>query len=574
VLVHLLQSSPQQAEYEVAGPGGGAGTEEAFVSRFTETMFRNARESTKGMVTGEPHAPVRHTWREVHQRARQVAGGLAAAGVGHGDAVGVLAGAPVEIAPTAQGLWMRGASLTMLHQPTPRTDLAVWAEDSTTVIDMIEAKAVIVSDPFLPAVPVLEERGVEVLTFEQLLASDPIDPIETDEDDLALMQLTSGSTGSPKAVQITHRNVCSNAEAMFIGAQYDVENDVMVSWLPCFHDMGMIGFLTVPMYFGAELVKVTPMDFLRDTLLWAKLIDKYKGTMTAAPNFAYSLFAKRLRKQAKPGQFDLSTLRFALSGAEPVEPTDVEDLIDAGKPFGLQPEAILPAYGMAETTLAVSFSECNAGLVVDEVDADLLAALRRAVPATRGNTRRLASLGPLLDGLEVRIVDEDGTILPTRGVGVIELRGESLTPGYLTMGGFMPAQDEHGWYDTGDLGYQMENGHVVVCGRVKDVIIMAGRNIYPTDIERAAGRVDGVRPGCAVAVRLDAGHSRETFAVAVESNAFEDPAEVRRIEHQVAHEVLREVDVRPRNVVVLGPGTIPKTPSGKLRRANSVTLVT
>jgi fatty-acyl-CoA synthase len=544
------------------------------VSRFTENMFRNAHESTKGMVTGEPHEPVRHTWREVHERARRVAGGLAAAGVGHGDAVGVLAGAPVEIAPTAQGLWMRGASLTMLHQPTPRTDLVVWAEDTTTVVDMIEAEAVIVSDPFLVAVPVLQERGIKVLTVEQLLASDPIDPIETGEDDLALMQLTSGSTGSPKAVQITHRNVYSNAEAMFIGAQYDVEKDVMVSWLPCFHDMGMVGFLTIPMYFGAELVKVTPMDFLRDTLLWAKLIDKYKGTMTAAPNFAYALFAKRLRNQAEPGQFDLSTLRFALSGAEPVDPSDVDDLIDAGKPFGLRASAILPAYGMAETTLAVSFSECNAGLVVDEVDADLMAALRRAVPASRGNTRRLASLGPLLEGLEIRIVDEDGNVLPTRGVGVIELRGEPVTPGYITMGGFIPAQDEQGWYDTGDLGYLMDNGHVVVCGRVKDVIIMAGRNIYPTDIERAAGRVAGVRPGCAVAVRLDAGHSRETFAVAVESNAFEDPAEVRRIEHQVAHEVVSEVDMRPRNVVVLGPGTIPKTPSGKLRRANSVTLVT
>jgi fatty-acyl-CoA synthase len=229
---------------------------------------------------------------------------------------------------------------------------------------------------------------------------------------------------------------------------------------------------------------------------------------------------------------------------------------------------------MAETTLAVSFSECNAGLVVDEVDADLLAALRRAVPASKGNTRRLASLGPLLKDLEARVVDENGNVMPARGVGVIELRGECVTPGYLTMGGFLPAQDESGWYDTGDLGYLTEEGHVVVCGRVKDVIIMAGRNIYPTDIERAACRVEGVRPGCAVAVRLDAGHSRETFAVAVESNAFQDQAEVRRIEHQVAREVVAEVDVRPRNVVVLGPGTIPKTPSGKLRRSNSVTLVT
>lgn len=544
------------------------------MSRFTDKMFHNAKVSTKGMVTGEPHEPVRHTWGEVHERARRIAGGLEAAGVGLGDAVGVLAGAPVEIAPTAQGLWMRGASLTMLHQPTPRTDLELWAKDTANVIDMIDAKAVIVSDPFLIAIPVLQEKGVKVLTVEELLAHEPTDPVETGEDDVALMQLTSGSTGSPKAVIITHRNIHSNAEAMFIGAKYDIDNDVMVSWLPCFHDMGMVGFLTIPMYFGAELVKVTPMDFLRDTLLWAKLIHKYKGTMTAAPNFAYALFAKRLRNQAEPGQFDLSTLRFALSGAEPVEPADVEDLLDAGKPFGLNPQAILPAYGMAETTLAVSFSECGAGLVVDEVDADLLAALRRAVPATKGNTRRLASLGPLLKDLEARIVDEDGKVLPARGVGIIELRGESLTPGYITMGGFVPAQDENGWYDTGDLGYQMENGHIVVCGRVKDVIIMAGRNIYPTDIERAACRVSGVRPGCAVAVRLDAGHSRESFAVAVESNAWQDPVEVRRIEHQVAHEVVGEVDMRPRNVVVLGPGTIPKTPSGKLRRANSVSLVT
>ena len=543
------------------------------MSRFTDTMYRNACSSTNGMVTGEPHHPVRHTWGEVHEKARRAAGGLAAAGVGHGEAVGVLAGAPVEIAPTAQGVWMRGATVTMLHQPTPRTDLLLWAEDTTAVIDMIDARVVIVSDPFMAAVPVLENAGIRVVTVEQLLAADPTDPVETGEDDLAMMQLTSGSTGSPKAVQITHRNLVSNAEAMFVGAKYNVDTDVIVSWLPLFHDMGMTGFLTVPMYFGAELVKITPMDFLRDTLLWARLIDKYKGTMTAAPNFAYALFAKRLRKQAQPGQFDLSTLRWALSGAEPVEPADVEDLCEAGAPFGLKPDAILPAYGMAETTVAVSFSECGAGLVVDEVDADLLAVLRRAVPAAKGNTTRLATLGPLLDGLEARVVDEVGNLVPTRGVGVIELRGEPLTPGYITVGGFVPTQDEQGWYDTGDLGYLTENGHIVVCGRVKDVIIMAGRSIYPTDVERAAGRVEGVRPGCAVALRLDAGHSRESFAVAVESNAFEDPAQVRRIKHQVAHEVVAEVDMRPRNVVVLGPGTIPKTPSGKLRRAHSVSLV-
>ena len=543
------------------------------MSQFTETMYHNARRSLKGMVTGEPHAPARHTWAEVHERARRVAGGLAAAGIGHGDAVAVLAGAPVEIAPTAQGIWMRGASLTMLHQPTPRTDLVRWAEETTGVISLISAKAVVVSEPFMAAAPVLSRLGMTVLTVETLLANGPVGPVDTCDNDVALMQLTSGSTGSPKAVQITHANIVANAEAMMVGCNFDLDTDVIVSWLPCFHDMGMTGYLTVPMYVGAELVKVTPMDFLRDTLLWAKLIDKYKGTMTAAPNFAYNLFAKRLRRQATPGDFDLSSLRWALSGAEQVDPLDVEDLCDAGAPFGLKPEAIIPAYGMAETTVAVSFSACGGGMVVDEVDADLLALLHRAVPASRGNTRRLVSLGRPLDGLELRVIDEEGSLLPPRGVGVIEVRGEPVTNGYITVAGLIAAQDERGWYDTGDLGYLTETGNVVVCGRLKDVIIMAGRNIYPTDIERAACRVAGVRPGCSVAVRLDAGHSRETFAVAVESKEYDDPAQVRRIERQVAHEVFAEVDVRPRNVVVLQPGMIPKTPSGKLRRAHALALV-
>lgn len=544
------------------------------MSRFTEMMYQSAERSRNGVTTGEPDAPVRHSWLEVHQRARHVAGGLATASVGHGDAVAVLAGAPAEIAPTAQGIWMRGASLTMLHQPSPRTDLQRWAAETTAVIRMINAKSVVISDPFVPAAPLLSELGMRVLTVEQLLVGPAIGPVDTDDGDLALMQLTSGSTGSPKAVEITHANIVANAEAMFVGAEFDTDSDVIVSWLPCFHDMGMTGFLAVPMYFGAELVKATPANFLHDPLLWAKMIDKYKGTMTAAPNFAYNLLAKRLRRHATPGEFDLSSLRWALSGAEPVEPADVEDLCDAGAPFGLRPESIVPAYGMAETTVAVSFTECGAGMVIDEVDADLLAVLDRAVPATRGRTRRLVTLGKPLDGLQMRIIDKDGNVSPERGVGVIEVRGAPVTQGYTTVAGFVAAQDNQGWYDTGDLGYLTESGDVVVCGRVKDVIIMAGRNIYPTDIERAATRVAGVRPGCAVAVRLDAGLARETFAVAVESKLYQDHDQVCRIQRQVAHEVVAEVDVRPRNVVVLQPGMIPKTPSGKLRRTHGLSLIT
>ncbi|MGW5320054.1 fatty acyl-AMP ligase [Nocardia thailandica] len=545
------------------------------MSRFTDEMFSTARTSRRGLVTGEPAAPVRQTWGEIHQIARRMAGGLADGGIGHGAAVGVLAGMPVDIAPACQAVWMRGGSVTMLHQPTPRTDLAVWARDTETVLHMIEARAVILGAPFEAAAPILAERGITVLTIDDLRDGADTDPLPTTESDIALQQLTSGSTGSPKAVRITHGNFYVNAYAMFNRVKFQTDHDVMISWLPLFHDMGMVGFLSVPMQFGAEVVCVTPLDFLARPLLWAELIDKYNGTVTAAPNFAYSLLARRLR-QAEPGSIDLSSVRYMWNGAEPVDPDTMDGLAEAGKPFGLHSSALTPVYGMAETTLAVSIPDPGHGQVLDIVDADLLEAVGKAVPVAdeghHGTPRRLPTLGYLVDDLEGRVVDAERQPLPTRTVGVIELRGPAVTSGYVTVDGFRPAQDAGGWLDTGDLGYFTDEGLIVVCGRVKDVIIMGGRNIYPTDIERAAMRVAGVRPGNAVAVRLDAGQKRESFAVVVESNDFQDPEQVKRMEREIVHAVVTEVGARPRTVAVLGPGALPKTSSGKLRRAASASL--
>ncbi|MGW3541960.1 fatty acyl-AMP ligase [Nocardia niigatensis] len=547
------------------------------MSRFTDEMYATARVSQRGLVTGEPDAPVRHGWGEIHELARHMAGGLGAAGIGPGDAVGVLAGMPADIAPGCQAVWMRGASITMLHQPTPRTDLQVWVRDTETVLSMIEARAVILGAPFEIAEPLLRERGIEVVTFESMRAGEPIDPVPTDEDDIALQQLTSGSTGSPKAVRITHGNFFVNAYAMFDRVKFQLDDDVMISWLPLFHDMGMVGFLSVPMQFGAEVVCVTPLDFLARPILWAELISKYRGTVTAAPNFAYSLLARRLRN-AEDGAFDLSSVRYMWNGAEPVDADTMDALADAGKRFGLSATSLTPVYGMAETTLAVSIPDPGLGQVLDVVDADLLEALGKAVPIRdpahhHGSVRRLPTLGYLVDNLEGRVVDAERRPLPVRSVGVIELRGPAVTSGYVTVDGFRAAQDPEGWLDTGDLGYFTENGLVVVCGRIKDVIIMAGRNIFPTDIERAALRVKGVRPGNAVAVRLDVGQKRESFAVVVESNDHQDPDEVRRIEHDIVHAVFSEVSVRPRSVTVLGPGALPKTSSGKLRRSATATYL-
>ena len=546
------------------------------VSIFTENLYRTAATSSKGMVTGEPGEPTRSTWAQVHEQARAIAGSLAEAGVGPGDAVTILAGSPAEIAPSIQAAWMRGASTTMLHQPTPRTDLGVWAQETMTVLDMVEAKVVLLGNPFEPVVEVLRERGVAVLEMTAVTAGTPIDAVEVSEDDTALLQLTSGSTGTPKAVRITHRNLNANIEGMTIAGKLDPETDVAVSWLPLFHDMGMVGFLTVPMCLGLELVTVTPLDFLRSPLLWVELISKYHGSLTAAPNFAYAVVAKRLaRASYGPGELDLSSMRFALNGAEPIDPEAVDAFVAAGAPYGLRSSAMLPAYGMAETTLAVSFHDLTEDVHVDVVDADQLENHARAVPPTGdAATRGFPTLGQPLKGFEARIVDDAGTVLDVRGVGTIQLRGEAVTPGYLTVDGPKETQDAEGWLDTGDQGYLTEDGAVVVCGRVKDVIIMGGRNIYPTDIERAAGTVDGVRAGNVVAVRLDAtADRRETFAIIVEAGKADDEAEADRISKAVTSAVVDAVAARPRSVTVLAPGSLPKTPSGKLRRSSSAELV-
>jgi fatty-acyl-CoA synthase len=553
------------------------------VTRFLDLLLTSAGRSTLGMTTGEPGDPIRRTWPEIHVVARRMAADLVRRGVVRGTSVALLAGEPTLIAPSAQAVWLAGGSVTMLHQPTPRTDLAVWAEDTVTVLRMVGAGLVLLGPPFDPLAEVLKARGIQVCAITDL-GTDPgevaLPEVSVGEDDAALLQLTSGSTAEPKAVRITHRNLYANLTAMIATADLRAERDVMVSWLPLFNDMGMVGFLTIPMAAGLELVTVTPADFLTRPLLWPELISRYGGTVTAAPNFAYAMLGRLLR-HAADDSLDLTTLRFALNGAEPVDPDAVDSFTGAGARFGLRPECVVAAYGMAETALGVSFAPLDTGLQVDVVDADALEAERRAVPASPEgpsvdgdpgpSVRRFPLLGPPLPGLTARVVDDAGVVLGDREVGAIQLRGDSVTPGYLTVNGPVPTQDAEGWLDTGDQGY-LADGIVVVCGRLKDVIIMGGRNIYPTDIERAAGEVEGVRAGNVVAVRLDVGSGvgstrRESFAVVVESRGAGDEDVEARIRKDVTGRVVSAVGARPARVVVVKPGSLPKTPSGKLRRA-------
>lgn len=570
------------------------------MSAFTDALV-DAATSDRGITTGPPRAPARMRWSEVHAIARRGAAVLTAAGIRPGSAVAILAGQPIDVAPAAQAAWLAGASVTMVHQPTARTDLARYAADTFAVLAMIDARVVIVGAPFDEAADMLTGRGLVVVTMDELRAGEQAAAsVEVPEGATALLQLTSGSTAAPKAVRITHRNLWANITGMVAAAGLDPASDVMVSWLPLFHDMGMVGFLTLPMCRGIELVKVTPADFLAAPLTWLELIDKYRGTVTAAPNFAFALAARALRRAES---LDLSTLRFALNGAEPIDVAAVEGFLAAGAPFGLRPTAVVPAYGMAEATLGVSFHPWGTPLEVDTVDARALEEDLRAVPASPSShdavpaasgerptgerptgeessgeaahpsIRRFPLLGPPLPGISVVVRSLDGSDCAAREVGTLMIKGEAVTEQYRTVEGPIPARGADGWLSTGDLGYLTESGAVVVCGRAKDVIIMGGRNIYPTDIERAAQIVDGVRAGNAAAVRIEAGDRRETFAVIVESKLARDTAENARITAAVRSAVTREMGVRPATVLVVPAGTLPKTPSGKIKRAAAASLL-
>ena len=253
------------------------------MSLFTRALAAAAGTDC-GMTTGEPRAAVRTTWADLHRAARRGAGVLAGAGLAVGDSVAVLAGAPADVALAAQSVWLAGGSVTMVHQPTARTDLSRYASDTLTVLGVIGARVVVVGEPFTEVAGMLAGSPFRAVTVAELRAAtvdhEPVDP---PEDAPVFLQLTSGSTATPKAVRITHHNLWTNVESMCTGGDLVSGRDVMVSWLPLFHDMGMVGFLTLPMCRGIELVKVTPADFLGSPLIWPELISRHRGTCTAAP---------------------------------------------------------------------------------------------------------------------------------------------------------------------------------------------------------------------------------------------------------------------------------------------------
>jgi fatty-acyl-CoA synthase len=541
------------------------------------SRLQTAAEGTKaitfvGSAAGDAGPADRVEWSQLHEDARGMAAALQARGVGPGVHVGVLGPTTRPLVTTLQAVYLAGGTVVALPLPMRLGSIEEFVDQTRMRVANADAALVIADGdlaPFLDPPPAQESSRAPIVLLDELaaagarLGADAWDRPADDPDRLAILQFTSGSTAAPKGVMLPDRCVGANIDAILAAAQI-THADTAVSWLPLYHDMGLIGLLMAPMLHGFELVLGAPQDFLARPASWLEWISQYRGTITAGPNFSYALAARALRRA---GALDLSSWRLALNGAETVDPNAVESFCVAAAPFGFDARAAYPVFGMAEATLAVTFPAIGEGMTVDDVDRHALEHDRRAVPANGDaapeTVRRLAKLGRPLDGFELRIVDPTtGEKRGEREVGELELRSPSVTPGYYRNAEATAATFDDGWLRTGDLAYLVD-GQLVVCGRQKDVIIVGGRNVFPEDVERAAATVVGVRAGNVIAFGSDRKRGREAIVVVAETKTDD----LHEVHDSVINKVCDAVGVPPVEVVLVRPGSLPKTSSGKLQRS-------
>ena len=409
----------------------------------------------------------------------------------------------------------------------------------------------------------LLDPGLPVIVPRTLQRAEAPAPRPAYDDETALIQYTSGSTGTPRGVVITAANLSANIDAMGKALRLTAD-DRVVSWLPLYHDMGLIGGLLAPVAHGATCWLLSPLEFMLKPASWMQAISDARATLTVAPNFAYGLIARKVSDEDLRG-LDLSTLRAAINGAEPVDPATAEAFCSRLAPMGFRPSSYFPVYGLAECTLAAAFPPLGRGVKVDHVLRNELAN-GVAVPAPPGPaTIPLVSVGPAMDGHEITIVSvtADHTPLPERRLGQIWLRGPSISPWYYEQ--HHVHRERRTSLRTGDVGY-LADGELYVVDRLKDLVIVAGRCYSPSDIERAAEQVPGVRAGRSVAFGVtDAELGTESLVVLAEVQPRSE-TDLMELADAVRTTVAEQIGLSPKDVCLLKPGSLARTSSGKLMR--------
>ena len=506
----------------------------------------------------------------LQRRAAVVAGALQAGGLLPGQTVAIMLPTSPDYFYAYFGILRAGGVPVPIYPPARLSQIEEHVRRHTGILANAET-SVLVTVPEAMAVARLLEAHVPALrrvtTVTQLAAAndEPL-PVPVHGSDTAFIQYTSGSTGNPKGVVLSHANLLANIRAM--GAAVEVSPaDVMVSWLPLYHDMGLIAAWLSSVYFGNPFVVMSPLVFLARPERWLWAIHNYRGTLTAAPNFAYELCCKRIDAAAIEG-LDLSSLRLMANGAEPVSPETLERFCQRFAAYGFARGALAPVYGLAESTVGLAVPPLGRGPLVDRVEREAFVRRRQALPVSADNANALSfvACGRPLPGHEIRIVDETGQEVAERVEGDLQFRGPSATAGYYRRSDETQRLKRGDWLDSGDRAY-LAAGEVYISGRVKDIIIRSGRNIYPHEVEAAVGALPGVRNGCVAAFgSRDGEHGTEKLIVLAETAQRGEGARKELIE-RINQVVVNTLGEAPDEVVLAPLHSVLKTSSGKLRRS-------
>ena len=509
-------------------------------------------------------------YRDLLVSALRIGGALRSAGLQPGARVALVLPEVGHFVQAFFGVAAAGLVPVPLFPPAQASDLPTFRRQTRHLIAASRASAVLTTTDVAPLLGT--DDGVElpfakVLTLDALPADSPLDrPVAVSAHDVALIQFTSGSTAAPKGVMLTHEGLYANVSSIAGPEGLDLSaDDFGVSWLPLYHDMGLIGMLLTPVFVQADSVVMSPVLFLKRPSAWLSAISTYRATVSFAPSFAYELCLRRV-KRSQIDALDLSSWRIAGCGAEPVRIETLRAFAEQFAPAGFRASSFRPSYGLAEHTLAVSFS--TRGLRVDTIDAGHFIGESRAVPVNGtlpGPAIKIASCGRPFSDHTVRIVDEEGRTLQERQVGRIVARGPSVMAGYFEDPEATDETLHEGWLQTGDVGY-LADGELYVCGRTKDLIIRNGRKYHPPDLESAIATVDGLRPSGVVVFAINRVEEADEVVAVLEARQSSTSSDL--VDH-VRRRVRETSGLELDRVVVAPPGTIPRTTSGKVRRSET-----
>ncbi len=521
---------------------------------------------------GRPDLPI--TYRELLENSYCYTSKFMQGGIQPGDVVILVLQHSLELIYSYFGAILAGAVPSMMPFLTEKLIPEKYQSDFQSLISIIHPEAIVtysefkqeVFDKFDEAPQVEHLILCDDVVLERQQLTDEIPGLLRDEESIVLLQHSSGSTGLQKGVALSHQAVFNQLDEYSKAIKLDAEKDVIVSWLPLYHDMGLIACYLLPILYRTQLVMMSPFDWVKAPYRLMTAITEYRGTLCWLPNFAYNFCAKKVRN-SQLENVDLSTMRAFINCSEPMRDTSHQEFIKRYQPYGLKESVLATSYAMAENVFAVTQGGIDLPIVKDIINRDVFQTEKRAVPAVENEPSLvMLSTGQAVGSVDIAILDDKNQFLDDRYIGEVVIKSDSLFTGYYNRPDLTEKTFMDGWFRTGDYGY-LSDGELFITGRKKDLIIVGGKNIYPQDLEALANEVDGVHPGRVVAFGMydESSGTEEVVLIAETDTKVEEEKEI--ISRAIKEKVTRNSAIALRHVLLVDEKWLIKTSSGKIARS-------